>query len=568
LIESSRSSDEVEAYARAVVEGRVAAGRWHRLACARHLSDLAKSADDAEFPYVYRADLALRAFALFAMFRHYKGSEWAGRPVILEPWQKFIIGSLMGWVERTSGLRRYRNAFIELPRGNGKSTLAGGVLVMFGFFLGESGAEAYSVATKKDQAKISFQAGRQMVLRSSALRKHITIGKYNLHSEATESKMEALGADADTLDGLRPYVVVVDEVHKIPSSDLVDVMESGMGTRPDPLLFEITTAGRDEESLYGRHRLLSTRVLEGVIEIPEWFAFIAAADPDDDWKSETTWRKANPNYGVSVKADFLRKELRKALANPHEQPKFRLLYLGQNIQTIESYFSIDAWAACPALPDDAELLLAPCWIGLDLSSSVDITAAVLVWQLPEHQIAIRPVFWLPAERIDQRGDYDRLPYERWSSEALPGETRPILRLTEGRTIDFQRVRLDVVELCKRWKVKTVAADPWQMREFAPALAADGIQVVLVPQTYPHLSQPMKSLQGRILDRTIRHDRNPLMTVMVANVTPRYDDKGNVLPSKKRSRGRIDGVSAVLNAITQLPTALRPQFAPFFIGGAL
>jgi len=553
--------DPVTRYARAVVAGEVPAGQYHRLACARHLKDLR-----AKSPYVFHPALAKRAFDLFGLFRHYKGSEWAGRPVLLEPWQKFIIGSLMGWVHKKTRLRRYRNAFIELPRGNGKSTIAGGVLVMFAFFMREAAAEAYSVATKKDQAKISFQAGRQMVLRSPALRRHVTIGKYNLHSEATESKMEALGADADTLDGLRPYIVVVDEVHKLPSADLVDVMQSGMGTRPDPLLFEITTAGRDDQSVYGQHHLLSTRVLDATIDIPEWFAFIAAADPDDDWTAEATWIKANPNYGVSVKPEFLKTECRKALANPAEQPKFRLLYLGQKIQQLEGYFSVHDWQACPALPADEELRALPCWMGLDLSSSIDVTAAVLVWRLPGEEWAVRPMFWLPAEQLEDRGHRDRLPYVQWSTEPVPGSEDPILHLTEGSTIDFVHIRREVTRLAREWRVRMVCADPWQMREMGPALVEARVPVILVPQTFPLLSQPMKAVQGKILERKIRHDRNPLMSVMVANVIPRGDDKGNVLPSKKRSRGRIDGVSALLNAVSQLPsTADRKPFAPFFLG---
>lgn len=545
----------------------MSAGRYHRLACARHLRDLEQSAAGTS-PYVFRRALAERAFRLFRLFRHYKGSEWVGRPVALEAWQQFVVGSIMGWVSRDTGLRRFRNAFVELPRGNGKSTLAGGMLVMFAFFLKESGAEAYSVATKKDQAKISFQAGRQMVLRAPALRKHVTIGKYNLHSESTESKMEALGADADTLDGLRPYIVVVDEVHKLPSADLVDVMESGMGTRPDPLLFEITTAGRDDQSVYGQHHLLSTRVLDGTVPLPEWFAFIAAADDDDDWTLEATWRKANPNFGVSVKAEFLWKELRKALANPAEQPKFRLLYLGQKAQQLHGYFSVRDWAACPETPSDAELAGVPCWIGLDLSSSIDVTAAVLLWQLPDQEWAIRPVFWLPSDSLDERGHRDRLPYVRWSTETLPGQSSPILRLTDGNVIDFPQIRREVTALVERWKVRLVCADPWQMRELGPALEAARVPVLLVPQTYPLLSQPMKALQGKILQRKIRHDRNPLMSVMLANVVPRSDEKENVLPSKKRSRGRIDGVSALLNAVSQLPvTQMRAPFAPFFLGSS-
>jgi phage terminase large subunit-like protein len=533
----------VTAYATRVSAGDIPAGKWHRLACDRHLRDLAASAEGSS-RWVYRPELAAKAFGIFALFRHFKG-EWAGQPIQLEPFQQFIVGSLMGWVDRVTGLRRFRNAFVELPRGNGKSTIAGGLLVLFGFFLGEGGAEAYSVATKKDQARISFQAGRQMLLRSAALRKHVTIGKYNIHSLATESKMEALGADADTLDGLRPFIVVVDEVHKLPTGDLVDVMESGMGTRLDPLLFEITTAGDDDQSVYGQHHLLSTRVLEQTVPLDEWFAFIAAADPDDDWTLEATARKANPNYGVSVKAEFLEKERRKALANPSEQAKYRRLYLGQKIQAADSFYSVNDWRACPALPDEAELRRAPCWLGLDLSSAIDVTAAVIAWKLDGGEIAVRPHFWLPGDNIEERGHRDRVPYGLWAEQGW-------LTLTEGNVIDRPRLRRDLVALVRQWKVKAICYDPWHAQEMMQNIQdEDRIAVEPVPQSFQYLSQPMKDLQALMLQRHVRHDANPLMTWMVGNVIPRADEKGNVLPSKKRSRGRIDGVQASLNVIAKV-----------------
>ena len=555
---SSRSADAVTRYAQAVATGRTPAGQWHRLACQRFVADLA-TADAGKGRWIYRRDLARRAFGLFALCRHYKGHEWAGKPVILEPWQQFIVGNLFGWVDRTTDLRRFRNAFVELPRGSGKSTLAGGLLVLLTFFDGESGAEGYSVATKKDQARITFQAARQMVLRSPALKEHITVSKYNLHQTATESKLEALGADADTLDGLRPSVAVADEVHKHPSADLIEVIESGMGTRDQPLLFEITTAGDDDASVYAQHHLLSTRVLEGTVPLPEWFAFIAAADPEDDWTREPTWIKANPNWNVSVKPEFLRKECRKALANPAEQPKFRRLYLGQKVDTLQAYFSLHDWTLCPPLPDEGERRGHPCWIGLDLSSSIDVTAAVIVWKLSDTEIALEPHFWLPRDNLGDRCHRDRVPYDLYAAQGH-------LHLTEGNVIDRLQVRREVAALAKTWKATAICNDPWQAQELVQALQDDDhLKVIPIPQTYALLSTAMKDLQARILQRRVRHNRNPLMTLMIGNVVPRADEKGNVLASKKRSRGRIDGPQATLNALTQLATPKPPKYSLTILG---
>jgi phage terminase large subunit-like protein len=548
------SSDPTTAYAESVIRGDVPAGKWQRAACARHLADLTV----IDSPWEFRPELANKAFGIFGLCRHYKG-EWAGERIKLEPWQQFIIGSLMGWVAKEGGRRRFRNAFIELPRGNGKSTLAGGLLVLFAFFLNEGGAEAYSVATKKDQARISFQAARQMLLRSPALSKHVEIGKYNVHNPATESKMEALGADADTLDGLRPFIVVVDEVHKLPSGDLVEVMESGMGTRLDPLLFEITTAGKDDHSVYGQHHLLTTRVLDGTVDLPQWFGFVAAADPEDDWTQEETWKKANPNYGISVKPDFLQKECKKALANPAEQAKFRRLYLGQKVESVDAYFSVPDWKACGKLPPDAELLTYPCWLGFDLSSTTDLTAAVLVWQMPKDELAVKPFMWLPEETIEDRGHQDRVPYDLYVRQGF-------MRTTPGRSIDRDKIRQDLKAIYQQWKPKALCADPWQMHELGPRLAEDGVPVVLVPQRYEKLSVPTKMIQARMIDRRFRHDHNPLMTLMVGNAAAREDESGNVRLSKRRSRGRIDGPQALVNAIAEIPIAKPKSYGVLIVGG--
>lgn len=534
-------------YARQVLAGDPPAGRWVRLACERHLRDL----EDARWRW--RPELAVKAVKLFQMFRHHKG-EWAGQPFRLELWQQFIIGSLLGWVHVDTGLRRYRNAFLELCRGQGKSTLAAGLLILLTFFDNEPGAEGYCIATKKDQARIVFRTARQMVLRSSPLREFITVWRHNLHDDDTESKAEALGADADTLDGLRPHIAIADEVHKHSTPDLIEVIESGMGTRRQPLLFEITTAGEADgtETVYGQHYGISTQVLEGAVDLPDWFAFIAAADPDDDWTLETTWRRANPNWGVSVKPEFIAKECRKALANPSEQPKFRRLYLGQRVEQVDAYLSLEAWDACPPLPPDEELRPCPCWIGLDLSSSVDVTAAVLVWRLAPERIAVRPMFWLPEVGLDSRRQRDRVPLPAWVQQGA-------LHLTPGNTIDRAVVRRAVRDLAVTWGAQAICFDPWGAGEMTQALQdEDGLRLLEVRQRVSELSEPTKRLRDLVLQHGAAHDGNPMLRWMVSNVVVREDDQGNVMPSKRRSTGRIDGVQALITAIrgmvTQAPAA--------------
>lgn len=533
------------AYAEAIVAGEFPAGKWHRLACQRHLDDQVRAAR-GEGRWKWRPELALKIIRFFGLLKHFKG-EWGGQPIALERWQQFIIGILFGWVDGSTGLRRFRNAFIELPRGNGKSTMVGGLAVFMTFFDGEPGAEGYTFATKKDQAKIVFTAARQMVLRSRVIREFVQVLRHNLHAPDTESKLEALGANEDTLDGLRPHIAIGDEIHKHANPDLVDVIESGMGTRRQPLLVEITTAGEQMESVYGYHRNISEQVLDGVIELDEWFAFVAAADPEDDWTAEATWRKANPNYGVSVKPDFVAKEAKKALANPNEQPKFRRLYLGQRVDAVDSYLPIGAWDACRDTVSDEELRAAPCYIGVDLSSRIDLTAAVNLWVLPDQRIVIRPKLWLPSEHLEDRRRRDRVPYPQWRDQGL-------LETTEGSVVDQQVIRRHLVAQREAWDVREIGYDPWNAHELMQQLKdQDELTVTEVRQGFQSMSAATKRFLELVLQGRLAHGGHAVLRWMAANMKVRTDPNENAMPCKKKSRQRIDGIVA---AIIALALALR------------
>lgn len=551
----SEDDDPATLYALKVVHGEQLTGKWVRLACERHLRDKA-AAERGEGRWAWRPELGTRAIGLFGLFRHYKG-KLGGQPIVLQLWQKFIVASLFAWVDRETWLRRFRNAFVEMPRGQGKSTLAAGILIILTFFDNENGAEGYSFATKKDQARIVFTTARQMILRSPALRDMITVLRHNLHQEETESKLEALGANEDTMDGLRPHGAVGDEIHKHKTPDQIEVIESGMGTREQPMLFLITTAGEGDglETAYGQQVSISTQVLEGYANgfvLDEWFAYMASADPEDDWGQESTWIKANPNWGISVNPEFVWKEFRKAIANPAEQPKFRRLYLGQRVQAVDAYFSIADWDACPDLPSDEELRKYPSWIGLDLSSSVDVTAAVQIWKLASDEIAIRPMLWIPEDGLDERRLRDKIPYPTWVSQGW-------MRTTPGNTIDRGTIRRDVVEIAKEWKVKAVCYDPWHADEMVQAMQdEDHLTLVQVPQRFAMLSEPTKSLQTMILRRRVRHNRNPAMRNHIGNAKTRDDDRENVMLCKKRSRGRIDGAQATCTGLNQVKVLLKKK----------
>src|SRR5512139_1249755 len=292
-----------EQYIDDVVAGRVVACHWVQAACQRHVDDLKHG---AERGLHFDREAAEHVLKFFTILKHSKG-EWAGRPLVLEPWQQFLIWTLFGW-KRADGTRRFRTAYIEVARKNGKSTIGAGVGLYLLAADGEPGAEIYSAATKRDQARITHLEAVRMVKASPMLRKRIRTFRDNLNIEGTASKFEPLGADADTLDGLNIHGAIIDEIHAHKTREVWDKLDTGTGARRQPLMFGITTAGYDRQSLCWTLNEYSKKVLDGVIEDDTFFALIYTLDDGDDWQDETTWIKANPNLKVSKKNDDLRRK--------------------------------------------------------------------------------------------------------------------------------------------------------------------------------------------------------------------------------------------------------------------
>lgn len=531
----SRRRDAITVYADKVARRTIPAGELHRLACTRHLSDLRGT----RFRWdVAAADAAVAFFP--QVLRHYKG-EWARQPITLEPWQAFVVGSLWGW-RQENGLRRYRVGFAELCRGQGKSTIAGGIGLLGTFFDGEPGAEGYSIATKKDQARIVFEAARRMVLASPALLKRITPQQHVLLQEASASKFLPLGADADTLDGLRPHIVIADEVHAHKSADVIEIMQTGMGTRRQPLMFEITTAGQERTTVWWQHREYSRQILEGRVDDDTFFAFIACADEADDWQSPKVWRKANPNYGVSVKPEFLASECRKAVNMPAYEPTFRRLHCGQLVEQDTRVIARAQWDACGEAYDWSAFVGRPVYVGLDLSTTTDLTACTWVTTDPDGSLRVWPQVWIPEARLADHTD--RVPYRLWAQHGW-------LTVTPGSVVDYARVRADIIAKAATCDVVALGYDPWNATETALALAQQlGEKVVLeVRQGYGTLSEPTKRLMALLASRLIRHPQSPVLTWTADNLAVTTDPAGNLKPDKGKSRQRIDPMVALIMALS-------------------
>jgi len=531
----------IDAYARRVVRGRLPAGKYHRLAAERHLRDRQRErTEPAAFPYRFDYRRAQRFVRFAELLRHYKG-EWAGQRIRLEPHQVFYLGSLFAWVHRDTGLRRFRTLYCEIPRKNGKSLVAALVALYVTFFDGEPGAEGYCIATKREQAKIVFNDCRQLVI-ESGLRSRITVFAVNLHRHTSASKLEPLGADRDSTDGLNPLVVVIDEAHAMKHRGLIDVMETAVGARRQPVILWITTAGGDAVTPCGDQHHYAGQVLEGVLTDESLLAFIAHADADDDWTQEATWRKANPNYGVSVKPDDMRALVTKAIHMPSAAAAFKQKRLNLWGGAASPWLSLDGWRRGQSVWTWESLRGEPCWIGVDMSSKIDLTAVVAVFPPRDGRPAWRLLAWTltPADTLEERAHRDRAPYLTWLAEGH-------LHTNPGNRIDQDDVRALVALAADRFDVRQVGIDPWNAGNLVNDLAADGLQVVEIPQTMQQMSGPSKDFEADVLDALVDAGHNPLMAWCVSNVVVQRDGKDNIYPVKKRSRGRIDPVIATLMA---------------------
>lgn len=549
------NDDGATTYARDVCAGRIVAGLWVRKACERHLRDLARAAKRTDtFPFVFDRERAQLAVDFFSRLTHTKG-EWAGQPIDLSPWEQFIIGSLHGWVHRDTGLRRYRQAYVEVARKNGKSTLGGGESIQLAFFDNEPGAEVYCAATKKDQAKIVWGEARRMVLKKEGLRRRIVAGVNNLHSNISGSKLEPLGADADTLDGLNTHAYILDELHAHKSSAMVDVMETSTAARRQPLGIAITTAGTGRESICRKWHEYSRSVLQDAITDETWFAYIAAIDDDDDPFDESVWVKANPNLGVSVKIEDLRRKAAKAKAMPAALNGFLRLHMNRWTEQVVRAIPMDRWDGCRPPRSAEDLIRIPCAGGLDLGQTNDLSAFALAFE-PEPQqedVDVLLWFWMPEERIQEpRTGMLAEVWERWVSAGL-------VTLTPGNVTDTRVIRAGIERIRDRFRgLRGIWYDPWQSNQLAVELQEDGARMIKFGQSIANMAAPTREFLRLVAKGALRHGGHPVLRWMASNAATREDSSGNLRFDKGKSSEKIDGIVAVTEAIAGLmdPTVVQ------------
>lgn len=548
-------------YALDVVEGRIPACKWTRLACQRQLNDLARQLVDPSFPFVFNPELvdrkgkayqpAVRICRFAELQPHIKG-DWAARGlrIRLEPWQCFFLTTAFGWIHPQTGKRRFRVADLIVPRKNAKSTLAA---VIGNYMLAlddEFGAEVYSGATSLKQAMEVFKPARLMASGKPGAelraRYGVTVNVSNLSVAETNSKFEpVIGKPGD---GASPSCAIVDEYHEHATAELYDTMKTGMGARSQPLLLMITTAGANIGGPCYVHQVELQKILEGVLVDERRFGVVYGIDADDDWTAPESLLKANPNYGISVDAEFLQGQLREALANPRKQAVFKTKHLNIWVNAASPWLNLQNFQACgdAALSLD-DFLNERAWLGLDLASKVDIASKAIVFKRQidgEDHYYLFTRNYLPAAAIERA---ENEHYQGWAASGA-------LIKTVGNMIDLNQIKEDAQGDAERHVIAEIAMDPWGSREIAPALQADGFTVVDLPMTVRNLSEPMKLIEALVDGGRFHHDDNPATVWMFSNVEVEPDRNDNIFPRKASAEKKIDAAVATIIAIARAMAA--------------
>ncbi len=540
-VEQGRVDDPITRYALDVLRGAIVAGPWVRLAGERHLKDLEKG------DFTWDLEAAKRAIRFFPSVLRLNGGEFEGVPFELGLWQKFCIGSIFGW-KRADGMRRYRTAYLEIGKGNGKTPMAAGVGHQMLVADNEPRAEVYAAASKKEQAQIMFSDAVIMRDQSPALCRRLQpSGKppltWNLLDVKTGSFFRPISSDRKK-SGARPHCSLIDEIHEHEDANTVDMLRAGTKGRRQPLVFEITNSGFDRSTVCWEHHDYSTRVLQGVHTDDTWFAYVCALDEGDDWTDERVWLKANPNLGVSIQLDYLRGRVNEALGMPSIQNVVRRLNFCEWTDAEAIGIPIEQWMAGAKSFDEAELHGRECFLGLDLSSVGDLSAGMYFFPAIEGMKArlIRR-YWLPGEDLSNRCKRDRVPYDLWAQQGhlsvQPGNKR---------AMRFDLIEKQILEDSQRFVIREIAIDPFGAMNLMNQLSDHGFSVVIMQQGFTILSPPTKELLRLVALEEIEHGGDPVLNWMAANVALEQNAVGDIRPNKKKSRAKIDGIVAAVMAI--------------------
>lgn len=472
----------------------------------------------------------IREFATW--LRHSEG-DFAGQPFVLQPWQDDYLGTLFN-TKLPDGRRQYQRSLLALPRKSGKTALCAAIGAYEGFF-GDEGGQILIAAGDRKQASLLFTACSRYIESCPGLIRRCKIYKNSIVVPHNNSTIQFLSSEHKGKHGFNPSVCIVDEFHVQPNRDLIDVLESGMGMRSEPLVIYVTTAGMDRVGPCYDEWQRAIKIRDGILVDPTFLPCIFAAADDADPFTEDTWRSASPNYGVTIRQDFMEREAALARESVSQEIKFRTLYLNQWISNgANKFFRTGLWEKCnsPLRPTEGR----PCWCGLDLSSTSDTTAFCAVWPSDDGTFDVFAHLFIPEESANR----DEAPYRQWAKDGF-------VTLTEGNVTDYDVVRDYVLSFCERNVVRSVAIDRWNATHLSTQLTHEGVEVKPYGQGYASLSSPLKMLETAVLGQKIRHAGNPPLALHISNMQVKQDDAGNIKPTKSQSHStaRIDAAVALI-----------------------
>ena len=535
-----------EQYAIDITSGKILACKYTILACERYLNDKSIA---LERGWYFDTKSATRVINFFErVLKHYQG-KWAGKHFILLPWQKFILWNLYGW-KNANGSRRFTEVSIFVPRKNGKTELAAGCGLFGMGFDGERAAEVYSTATDKDQAKIAFEKAKQMVIQSEVLSEYLEPLANAIAGKTMASTFKPWSSDTSKKDGYNPSMAIVDEFHEHRDSKMIDVINSGIGARENPIVFIVTTAGFNTQSVCYKYQIVCQEVLEGKKQQDNLFTIIYTADKNDDWEDENTWIKANPSW---FEIDTMQTQMRQAYKkakNSGDTVNFKTKHLNIWTQSAEEWIDQKRWAACAENYTADEMKNKKCYAGLDLADTLDVTSLCLFF--PE-SMRFLWWFWIPEEKLDEHRKADRVDYGRWADEGW-------ITVTPGNVIDYDAIRRtlsgfyiedglinhDKECIDDVYELESIGYDPWNSRQLAIRLTNDdGLTMNIYRQGYQTMSFPTKEFKTKIYGNEIHHNNNPVVNWMIGNCVPRRDLNENIMLDKTKSKNKIDGIVAAV-----------------------
>lgn len=529
-----------ELYAEQVRSGEILVCEYVHLAVERYYVDLDRALDMGRY---FDKKAAMRAIHFIEKLKHTKG-EWAGQRFRLEPWQQFVLWNIFGW-KNADGTRRFRYAYIEIARKNGKTALSAGIGLYMLFADGESRPEVYSAATVKDQAKICFSDAVEIV-KATDVKNYLMPYRNSIVYELKGGTMKPLSSDFGTHDGLNPSCGIIDEFHAHKDSGMFDVIKSAFGARWQPLMFVITMAGFNKSGACYAYRENVIKVLRGVNKDDSLFGIIYTLDDKLEWDDPKMWIKANLNFGVSLSADYLADQVKDAKNHPEAVRNVMTKTVDLWVDAERTWILDDAWQKCIGTTAPADLKGCACWGGLDPSNVLDITAYVLLFHENDRS-QLLPHFWIPEEKMLEKIRKENINYDKWVAEGY-------VTVTPGNVIDYDFVKADILRIVADYDLRTSAYDRWNSSQTIINLQNEGMECNPFGPGYGSMSALTKEFEKLVLTGKIKHFGNPVLRWMLASTLVKTDPAGNIKPNKEKSTQKIDGIVASIMALGEWMTA--------------